>query len=94
MFTQLQAPAAAGFFKGSPSAPADPERARTCSMWLQAVRKHGHVVGGRQHVVTHRVVPEGDGVAVTLTHLSAEHRAPSARLQIDSLMASLRLQVR
>ena len=156
MFTQLQAPAAAGLFEGAPSAPADPERARPCSMRLQAVREHGHVVdfvwrsasnaaahllhrdpydligermrdveasgpvghpalseryrrvleqghalsfelvhviAGRQEVVIHRVVPERDGVTVTLTNLSVNRRAQIARLQIDASQASLRRQV-
>ena len=156
MFTQLQAPSAAGFFKRAPSAPADPERARPCSMRLQAVREHGrvvdfvwrsasnaaahllhcdpyeligerlrdieaagplghpalieryrhvleqghalsfeqvHVVAGRQEVVIHRVVPERDGVTVTLTNLSVNRRAQISRLQIDASQANLRRQV-
>ena len=151
MITQLQAPAAAGFFEGASSAPADPERARPCSMRLQAVRERGrvvdfvwqsasnaaahllhcdpyeligerlrdveaagplghpvlieryrhvleqghalsfeqvHVVAGRQEVVIHRVVPERDGVTVTLTNLSVNRRAQIARLQINALLAS------
>ncbi len=151
MITRLQAPAAAGFFEGASSAPADPERARPCSMRLQAVRERGrvvdfvwrsasnaaahllhcdpyeligerlrdveaagplghpalieryrhvleqghalsfeqvHVVAGRQEVVIHRVVPERDGVTVTLTNLSVNRRAQIARLQINALLAS------
>ena len=158
MFTPLQAPtaAAAGLFKGALSTPTDPERAKPCSMRLQAVREHGrvvdfvwrsasnaaahllhrdpydligermrdveasgpvghpalseryrrvleqghalsfeqvHVVAGRQEVVIHRVVPEHDGVTVTLTNLSINRRAQIARLQMDSLHASVRRQV-
>lgn len=48
-----------------------------------------HVVAGRQEVVIHRVVPERDGVAVTLTNLSVNRRAQIARLQINALRASL-----
>lgn len=156
MFTQLQAPSAAGLFEGAPRAPADPEHARPCSMRLQAVREHGrvvdfvwrsannaaahllhcdpydligerlrdieaaapvghpalseryrsvlehghalsfeqvHVVAGRQEVVIHRVVPERDGVSVTMTNLSVNRRAQIARLKIDAVQASLRRQV-
>ena len=156
MFTQLQAPVAAGFSKGALSAPANPERAKPCSMRLQAVREHGrvvdfvwrsasnaaahllhrdpydligermrdveasgpvghpalseryrrvleqghalsfeqvHVVAGRQEVVIHRVVPERDGVTVTLTNLSVNRRAQIARLQVDALLASVRRQI-
>lgn len=48
-----------------------------------------HVVAGRQEAVIHRVVPERDGVAVTLTNLSVDRRAQSARLQTTTLRASL-----
>lgn len=154
MFTQP--PAAAGDFDGSPRVPANPERARPCSMRLLAVREHGrvidfvwrsasnaaahllhcdpydligeslrdiekagplghpalieryrrvleqghavsfeqvHVIAGRQEIVIHRVVPERDGVAITLTNLSANRRAQISRLQIEALQASLRSQV-
>jgi hypothetical protein len=49
-----------------------------------------HVVEGRQEVVIHRVVPDNDGVTVTLTNLSADRRAQIARLQVNALQASLR----
>lgn len=151
MLTQLKAPAAAGFFEGAFSVPAEPERARPCSMRLRAVREHGcvvdfvwqsasnaaahllhcdpyvvigerlrdieaagplghprlieryrrvmeqghalsfeqvHMVAGRQEVVIHRVVPEHDGVAVTLTNLSVNRRAQIARLLINAAQAN------
>lgn len=47
-----------------------------------------HVVAGRQEVVIHRVVPERDGVAVTLTNLSVNRRAQVARLQRDAMPAT------
>jgi hypothetical protein len=40
-----------------------------------------HFVRGRQEIVIHRVVPEGDGVLVTLTNLSANRRAQIQRLR-------------
>ena len=43
-----------------------------------------HLVDGRQEIVIHRVVPEGDGVLVTLTNLSANRRAQIQRLRIDA----------
>lgn len=49
-----------------------------------------HVVAGRQDLVVHRVVPERDGVAVTLTNPSHDRREQIARLQIDALLACLR----
>ena len=52
-----------------------------------------HVVAGRQEVVIHRVVPERDGVSVTLTNLSVNRRAQIARLQRDALPAGLRRPV-
>lgn len=52
-----------------------------------------HVVAGRQEVVIHRVVPERDGITVTLTNLSVDRRAQIARLQLDASQASLPRQV-
>jgi len=39
-----------------------------------------HLVDGHQDVVIHRVVRQGDGVAVTLTNLSADRRRQARRL--------------
>jgi len=39
-----------------------------------------HLVDGHQDVVVHRVVRHGDGVAVTLTNLSADRRKQARRL--------------
>lgn len=44
--------------------------------------EHVHEVDGRQDVVFHRVVLDGDGVAVTLINLSADRRAQAVRLRI------------
>ncbi len=44
--------------------------------------EHVHEVDGRPDVVFHRVVPEGDGVAVTLINLSADRRTQAIRLRI------------
>lgn len=48
-----------------------------------------HLVDGQQDVVIHRVVPEGDGVTVTLTNQSAERRAQVLRLQLGVLRACM-----
>ena len=48
-----------------------------------------HVVEGRQDIVIHRVVPEGDGVLVTLTNLSANRRAQIQRLRFGAPRAGL-----
>ncbi|MES2958391.1 MAG: PAS domain-containing protein [Pseudomonadota bacterium] len=40
-----------------------------------------HLIDGRQDVVVHRVVRHGDGVAVTLTNLSADRRKQAWRLE-------------
>ena len=40
-----------------------------------------HVIDGHQDVVVHRVVRMGDGVAVTLTNLSADRRKQAWRLE-------------
>ena len=48
---------------------------------------HMHQVGGRQDVVIHRVVIDGDGVAATLINLSANQRAQALRLRADSMPA-------
>lgn len=53
-----------------------------------------HGLMGRQEVVIHRVVSQGDGVTVTLTNLSADRRAQIARLQINALQRGLRRQAR
>lgn len=45
-----------------------------------------HVVDDRQEIVIHRVVPEGDGVSVTLTNLSADRRAQIERLQARTFL--------
>ena len=42
---------------------------------------HVHAVDGQLEVVIHRVAREGDGIAVTLTNLSADRRAQTLRLQ-------------
>ncbi len=44
---------------------------------------HVHGVDGRQDVVIHRVVCDGDGVAVTLINLSANRRAQAFRLRVE-----------
>ena len=44
---------------------------------------HVHDVEGRQDVVIHRVVCEGDGVSVTLINLSANRRAQALRLRVE-----------
>jgi len=44
-----------------------------------------HLVDGRQDIVVHRVVRLGDGVAVTLTNLSADRRAQAQRLEMAAL---------
>lgn len=49
---------------------------------------HVHQVDGRQDVVIHRVVCEGDGVAVTLFNLSADRRAQAFRLRLEASSAS------
>jgi PAS fold len=48
-----------------------------------------HLVNGRQEIVIHRVVPEGDGVLVTLTNLSANRRAQIQRLRFGGPRAAL-----
>ena len=45
---------------------------------------HVHWVDGRQEMVIHRVICEGDSIAVTLINLSANRRAQARRLQIES----------
>jgi hypothetical protein len=49
---------------------------------------HVHAVDGRQDVVIHRVVCEGDGVAVTLINLSANRRAQALRLRVEDSPAT------
>lgn len=44
-----------------------------------------HLVDGHQDVVVHRVVRMGDGVAVTLTNLSADRRKQAWRLEHGAL---------
>lgn len=60
------------------------ERGRTQSF------DHVHAFDGRQDVVIHRVVPGGDGIAVTLTNLSANRRAQALRLRVETVPASQR----
>jgi PAS fold len=60
------------------------EQARTRSF------DHMHWVEGRQEVVIHRVVSEADGIAVTLTNLSANRRAQACRLRAEALDANRR----
>ena len=43
-----------------------------------------HLIEGRQDVVIHRAVREGDGVNIWLTNLSADRRAQAARQGIGS----------
>jgi hypothetical protein len=54
------------------------EQARTQSF------DHVHWVEGRREVVIHRVVCEADGIAVTLTNLSANRRAQASRLRAEA----------
>lgn len=49
-----------------------------------------HVVDGHQDVVVHRVVRMGDGVAVTLTNLSADRRQQAWRLEHGELETARR----
>jgi hypothetical protein len=51
---------------------------------------HVHEVDRRQDVVIHRVVCEGDGVAVTLINLSANRRAQALRLRVEDSPVSQR----
>lgn len=49
-----------------------------------------HRVDGWQDIVIHHVVPEHDGVAVTLINVSTDRRARAHRLQSIALEAGLR----
>jgi PAS fold len=63
------------------------EQARTQSF------DHVHWVEGRQEVVIHRVVCEPNGIAVTLTNLSANRRAQASRLRAEAHDAGRRRNI-